>query len=301
VLPLLDTHQHLIYPRRLGYGWTGAYAALAGRAFTLEDYRAATRDGGVAGTIFMECAVDNDDHHTEAQMIAQIARQPGSGILGIIASIRPENAPGFDAWLDEGRELGVVGYRRILHQVPDEVSRAGVFRANVRKFGARDLPFDMCFLARQLPIALELARACDGTRLVLDHCGVPDIAGGGLDPWRAHVTALARMPNVVAKLSGVFAYCAPGAATLAAVRPYVEHVIDAFGPERCLWGSDWPVVLTTGADLPSWISATRALLARHSEADAAAMAYGTAERVYRVRLPAPGDVVRRGPGLAPLL
>ena len=283
MVPLLDTHQHLIYPGPLEYGWTADSPALAGRAFTLEDYRAVTRGAGIAGTIFMEAAVDHDDHHAEAQMVAEIARRPGSGILGIISSIRPENAPGFDEWVEEGRDLGVVGYRRILHVVPDDVSRSETFRANVRKLGARGLPFDMCFQARQLPIALELARACDGTRLVLDHCGVPDIAGGGLDPWREEVSELARMPNVVAKISGVFAYCAPGTATLETVRPYVEHVIEVFGPERCLWGSDWPVV-NTRADLPAWIAAFRSILAGFSEAEAAAMAHGTAERVYGVSL-----------------
>jgi predicted TIM-barrel fold metal-dependent hydrolase len=284
MVPLLDTHQHLIYPGPLEYGWTTDSPALAGRAFTLEDYRAVTRDAGIAGTIFMEAAVDHDDHHAETEMVAEIARGPGSGILGIISSIRPENAPGFDEWVEEGRELGVVGYRRILHVVPDDVSRSETFRANVRKLGARGLPFDMCFRAGQLPIALELARACDGTRLVLDHCGVPDIAGGGLDPWRGDVSELARMPNVVAKISGVLAYCAPGTATLETVRPYVEHVIAAFGPERCLWGSDWPVV-NTRADLPAWMAAFRSLLAGFSEAEAAAMAHGTAERVYGVSLP----------------
>jgi predicted TIM-barrel fold metal-dependent hydrolase len=285
--PLLDTHQHLIYPGRLRYGWTADLSALAGRAFTIEDYQALTAGGGVAGTIFMEAAVDDDDHHAEARMVSDLAHRPGSGIIGIVASIRPEKEAGFDAWVEEGRDLGVVGYRRILHVVPDEVSRSETFRANVRKLGARGLPFDMCFLARQLPIALELARACEGTRLVLDHCGVPDIAGGAIDPWRGEVSALARMPNVWAKLSGVLAYCAPGTATLATIRPYVEHVIAAFGPDRCLWGSDWPVVDTT-SDLPSWIAAFRSILADHSEAEAAAMAHGTAERVYGVRLPAAG-------------
>ena len=283
MVALLDTHQHLIYPDPLEYGWTADKPALAGRAFTLEDYQAVTRGAGIAGTIFMEAAVDHDDHHAETRTVAEIARGPGAGILGIISSIRPENAPGFDEWVEEGRDLGVVGYRRILHVVPDDVSRSETFRANVRKLGARDLPFDMCFLARQLPIALELARACDGTQLVLDHCGVPDIAGVGLDPWRADVAALARMPNVVAKISGVFAYCAPGTATLETVRPYVEHVMAAFGPDRCLWGSDWPVV-NTRADLPSWIAAFRSLLAGFSETEAAAMAHGTAERIYRVSL-----------------
>jgi predicted TIM-barrel fold metal-dependent hydrolase len=281
MLPLLDTHQHLIYPDRARYAWAEASPALGGRAFTLPDYRALTEGAGVAGTIFMEC--DADDYRAEARMVAGLARAPGSGILGLIASCRPESDEGFEAWLDEGPALGVVGYRRILHETTDDVSRAESFRANVRRIGARGLPFDMCFLARQLPIALELARACEGTALVLDHCGVPDIAGGGLDPWRADIAALATMPNVAAKISGVLAYCAPRAADLAAVRPYVDHVIESFGPERCLWGSDWPVV-NTRASLPGWIAAVRTILADLSPNEAAAIAHGTAERVYAVRV-----------------
>ena len=120
---------------------------------------------------------------------------------------------------------------------------------------------------------------------MLDHCGVPDIDGGAFGTWRDGVTALAAMPNVIAKLSGVFAYCAPGTASLATVRPWVEAVIEAFGPERCLWGSDWPVVTVAGGDLPAWIAAFRAILAGYSEDEQAAMAHGTAERVYGVRLP----------------
>ena len=216
-------------------------------------------------------------------MVAELAKAPESRLLGVIASCRPETDEGFADWLDEGPALGVVGYRRILHETSDEVSRTETFRANVRRIGARGLPFDMCFLARQLPIALELARACPDTPLVLDHCGVPDIAVGGFVPWRDRISALAAMPNVHAKLSGVLAYCAPGRATLAEVRPYVEHVIAAFGPERCLWGSDWPVV-DTRADLPTWIAAFRTVLAGYSEPEQAAMAHGTASRVYGVTL-----------------
>ena len=76
---------------------------------------------------------------------------------------------------------------------------------------------------------------------------------------------------------------APGRATLAEVRPYLEQVIDSFGPERCLWGSDWPVV-DTRADLPTWIAEFRTILEGYSEAEQAAMAHGTATRVYGVTL-----------------
>ena len=288
MLPLLDTHQHLIYPDPLDYRWTAGLPALAGRAFTVEDYQDLTRGLGVAGTIFMEAGVDHDDHHAETETIAKRARQPSSGILGIIASIRPETAPGFDAWVERGRDLGVVGYRRMLHVVPDDVSRSETFRANIRKLGPLGLPFDMVLLARQLGIGLELARACPDTMLVLDHCGNPDIAAGrdAIAPWREGLRALAAMPNVTAKLSGVYANVAPGTANLQTVRPYVEQVIETFGPDRCLWGSDWPVVNTRGGDLPNWIAAFRSILSGYSEAEQAAMAHRTAERDYSVRLSA---------------
>lgn len=285
MLPLLDTLQHLILPDRFDYPWTAELPALAGRGFDFGDYREATRNTGVAGSIIMEAAVDDADYVAEARALAAIARQPGSGILGIIASARPENAAGFDAWIEEGADLGIIGYRRVLHVCDDDVSRSTVFRNNVRKLGARGIPLDAVFLARQLPIARELAGTCDITEIVLDHCGNPDIAGGELDSWRAEITELARLPNVRAKLSGVFACCAPGAASLENVRPYVEHVIAAFGPDRCLWGSDWPVVTATGSDLPTWIAAIRAILDGFSDAEATAMASGTAELIYDVRLP----------------
>jgi predicted TIM-barrel fold metal-dependent hydrolase len=284
MVPLLDTHQHLVYPDRQRYAWMAGAPALNGKAFTLAQYKALTAGAGVAGTLFME--VDVDDWRDEAAMVAALAAGEGSGLLGAIAACRPESDAGFDAWLDEAAELGVVGFRRILHETTDDVSQTATFRANVAKIGARGLTFDLCFLARQLDIACDLARACDGTQLVLDHCGVPDIAGGAWEPWHRGIVALAELPNVVAKLSGVFAYVAPGAADLATVRPWVEAVIAAFGPERCLWGSDWPVCTVKGGDLPAWIAAFRAILADYSVDEQAAMAHGTAERVYKVRLPA---------------
>jgi predicted TIM-barrel fold metal-dependent hydrolase len=124
-------------------------------------------------------------------------------------------------------------------------------------------------------------QACPDQTIVLDHCGVPDVAGGDWAMWNAGVTALAAFPHVVVKLSGITAYCAPGAAGLEAVSPYVARLLDLFGPERMLWGSDWPVV-NLGAGLPGWIDMTEALLAGLSADERRAIAQGTARRVYRV-------------------
>lgn len=292
--PLIDTHQHLIYPDRLDYPWTQAHEALKGKGFRLDDYKALTAQAGITGTIFMECDVPEAALRTETRMIASLAEGEGSGIVGIVAACRPETDEGFQDWLEETADLGVVGYRRILHNVDDDVSRSETFRANIRRIGKHGRVFDICCLARQLPLAIELARACEDTRLMLDHCGNPDIAAGEMDPWRENITALAGLPNVTAKISGILANCAPDATDLATLRPYLDHVISAFGPQRCAWGSDWPVV-DTRSDLPSWISAFRALQADLSEDEAAEIGHRSAERIYVLKMPQGSEPATKAP------
>ncbi|OYW97830.1 MAG: hypothetical protein B7Z15_22740, partial [Rhizobiales bacterium 32-66-8] len=206
----------------------------------------------------------------------------GVAMLGQIASIRPEVDEGFDAWLEEAATLGTVGFRRILHVVPDEVSGAETFRKNLRKIGRAGYPFDLNLLSRQLlPVGVPLLEACPDQTVVLDHCGVPDVAAGDWEVWRAGIDRLAVFPNLVVKLSGITAYAAPGTATTALLRPYVDHLLTAFGPDRMLWGSDWPVV-NLGVGLPEWIAMTGELLAGLSEGERAAIEAGTARRVYGV-------------------
>lgn len=278
-MEFIDTHQHVIYRDRFGYAWTSDIPKLAQGDFTFQDYAALTGAAGVTGTLFMETGVDDADYRAEARFVAQ--RVGTGGLLGQIASCRPEDDAGFDAWLEESADLGVVGYRRILHVVADDVSRSTTFRANLRKIGAAGLTFDMCFLARQLPIAAELARACDAQPLVLNHCGVPDIAGGAFAEWAAGIDALAQLNHVTVKLSGITAYCAPAEHGIETLRPWVDHILTRFGPARMVWGGDWPVV-NTGAGLPEWISMTRALLRDLSKDEQAAIAQNNARALYKV-------------------
>lgn len=280
-MDFIDCHQHLIYRDRFGYGWTSGIPLLAQGDFTAQDYRRVTPGGGIAASLVMECGVDDGDYRPEARFVAGLMQDRVLGIIGQIASCRPETDAGFTDWLDEAAGLGVVGYRRILHVVPDGLSQSAGFRANLRAIGRRGLPFDLCFLARQLGVALDLARACDEMVLVLDHCGVPDIAGGAFEPWARGITDLAALPHVVCKLSGISAYCAPGSASTATLQPWFDHVLHSFGPERMLWGSDWPVV-NLGAALPGWTSITADLLAGLSPAEHHAIAQSTALRVYRL-------------------
>ena len=276
---LIDTHMHLVYPDVAGYSWTDGIPPLANRAFTIEDYKRLTEGSGVVGALFMETAADDTGIEAETRHAAGLAEDPSNGVVGLIATARPETDEGFEDWLATSKSLGAVGIRRVLHVVDDEMSRSETFRANVRKIGAAGMTFDMCFLARQLPIARELAVACPETRMILDHCGVPDIAGGGLDPWRDDMRALAELDNVTCKLSGLLAYCAPGHATHEAIAPYVDHVLETFGPDRVVWGSDWPVV-DLGGGLPAWLDVTQRILDGLSQDEAARIGSGTAREVY---------------------
>ena len=274
---ILDTHLHIIDRAALRYPWLAGAPALD-RDFLYAAYAREAEAGGISGTLHMEVDVHPDDIAAETAYVAALSE--ATLLQGCIASCRPE-ASGFAAELE--RALGdpfVKGFRRVLHVVPDEVSQSAVFRENVRRLGGTGRPFDLCVLARQLPLAVALADAAPEVAFVLDHCGVPDIAGGAEEPWRRHVSELARRPNVVAKISGVVAY-AGADWTVETLRPWVEHVIGAFGWDRVVWGSDWPVC-TLGGGLTRWIHATQALIAGASAEERGKLLAGNARRVWRV-------------------
>ena len=278
---MIDTHMHLVESGRLSYPWTADIEELAGKDFGYADYQALAGDK-VKASVFMEAAVADGQYQDEAAWVAELIADPATSVVGQIASCRPEDDGGFEAWIEKAASgLHAVGFRRILHVVDDGLSQTERFRRNVAFIGRQGRTFDMCFLARQLPIAAELARACDDMRLVLDHCGVPDIAGevSPSEAWRKGIRELARLEHVACKLSGIMAYCAKGRASYEAVRPYAEHVLECFGVERVVWGSDWPVV-DQGNGLVDWISVTERLLQELSEDERAKVKARNASWIY---------------------
>tara|TARA_Y100000590_G_scaffold321167_1_gene363616 strand:- start:520 stop:1212 length:693 start_codon:yes stop_codon:yes gene_type:complete len=230
----------------------------------------------------METGVDDLDYKLETKFVNSLIKN-NNCLKGIISSIRPELDEGFDEWLNETIHMGVVGYRRILHVMPDDTSQTTTFRNNVKKIGLANKPFDICFLPNQLKIALDLVKVCENTSLILNHCGVPNIANNGLDPWREDIEALAKMPNLICKLSGLMAYCAPGTSSLKTIEPYVDHILNCFGPKRIIWGSDWPVV-NLGKGMPEWIKVTREILSKLSEDEASLIANKNAQSTYKIMI-----------------
>jgi predicted TIM-barrel fold metal-dependent hydrolase len=283
MIPILDTHQHLIYPEQWPYSWTRNIPQLAGQPFRYDDYLRAITGAGIAGSLFMETTPDDPHWLAEAPFVDQLSRQPGSLIRGLIANCRPEDKEGFSKFLESMRPDRIVGLRRILHAEPDEVSQPAHFVENLRFLEKYGLTFDLCVLPRQIPLAIRLAWECPNVQFVLDHCGVPDIAAHALDPWRELVRQLAQLPNVACKISGVLAYCRPGKANAEAVRPFVEHCLNVFGWDRVVWGSDWPVVQITST-LRDWVAVSREIVSRESEANQRKLFYENAARIYAVKM-----------------
>ncbi len=274
----IDTHQHLLYPERFTHEWTAGIPALAGHAFTLADYQHAVEDCGITGSIFVEGDVPPAQQAAEAALFCRLAEDPANRLLGVIASCRPEH-PDFAAHLAAIQHPRLVGLRRILHTQPDELSTSTTFRDNVNSLGSEGLTFDICVLARQLPLAIALVDACQDTQFILDHCGVPAVAADQLDPWWADLRELSRRPNVACKISGIIAYADPARITAQALRPFVEHCVEAFGWGRLVFGSDWPVCNLT-AGLGAWIKLLDEILASAELADRAKFDHLNATRIY---------------------
>lgn len=200
-------------------------------------------------------------------------------MLGVIAGCRPETDQGFDAWLEECRDLNVMGFRRILQVMPDDLSRSETYRHNIRKIGKAGYPVDLCFDGRQLAIAYELVRASPDTFFLLDHCGRPDIAGGDFEAWRLDMTRLAELPNLSIKFSGLPSYCDQSGSKTTAISAYSDTVLNLFGPRRMLWGGDWPVI-NLGGGLSEWVELTRLLLSNLSSDEQRLIGKRNAAAIY---------------------
>ncbi len=253
---MIDSHLHLIYRDRLAYPWL-ADAPPLNADFTHDAYAREARRLGISGALHMEVDVAEQHMGQETALIDELAGDDDSLLVGMIAACRPESAA-FPAYLETAKANTLVrGFRRVLHVMPDDLSEGALFRENIRRLSGSGLTFDLCVLPHQIEKAIALADLAPEVSFVLDHCGVPDIKGGGFDVWKSPVAEIGRRENVTVKLSGLPAYGAQDW-TLENLKPYFAHVVESFGFERMVWGSDWPVC-TLGGGLSTWVAATHAL------------------------------------------
>ena len=277
---LVDGHFHLW--RRAALRVPGIVAdPRLDRDIRWPDYVAAFADLPVTAAVAVQVDGDPGDGEPEVEWLEQVAgRHPTLAAIVAWAPLEADDVALHLARL--ARHPLVRGIRRNTQDEPDPMFCARAeFVRGVRALADYGFACDVCVRHWQLDGALALARACPETTIALDHIGKPDVAHGTLDPWRERISALADCANVVCKLSVVVHGRPDDRWDEAAVAPFAAHVLDRFGPERVLWGSNWPVAgLVTG--YRDWAALAERLCARLAAGDRAAIFSATARRVYRI-------------------
>jgi L-fuconolactonase len=243
-VPIIDAHVHLYDPGRIHYGWMRGTKLDAPHLLAqLDAARGAVEVGGV---VWIEVGADPGQHEQEASLIAGLAAGDPR-LMGMVAAAPLEHGDAVKADLEKLASLPLVkGVRRLLQGEPDHAfCLRSDFIEGVKLLPGFGLCFDLCVYHHQLHNVIELVRLCPEVHFILDHIGKPAIRAARLDPWRADIERLAALPNIWCKLSGVVSEADHAAWTRDQLRPYIRHVVEHFGFDRLVFGSDWPVSTLT--------------------------------------------------------
>jgi L-fuconolactonase len=253
------------------------------RDFSLADLADDALTAGVTATILVQTVPDPAETPEFLTLAAAGSRPPVAGVVGWVDLTADGVADALAALRQRPGGERLVSIR---HGVQDEPDPRWLARPDVRRglaaVSAAGLAYDLLVLPHQLPAAIDTARALPELRFVLDHLAKPLIAAGEIQPWADDLRALATAPNVAAKLSGLVTQADRAGWSVADLRPYAETALDAFGPERLMFGSDWPVCLLAARSYGEVVAAARELTGALSEAERRAVFEGTARHWYRL-------------------
>jgi len=270
----IDAHHHVWTLARGDYGWLTADLAPIYRDFSLLDLAPHLSAVAIEGTILVQAAPTE----AETLFLLDIA-QYADVVRGVVGWTDFDAADGV-AQIDAlaSRRL-LVGLRPMVQDISDDdwLLRPGLAPLLTAMAG-HDLVFDALVLPRHLPRLLRVIDSHPNLQFVLDHSGKPPLATGDTSDWQRDVALLAERPNVVCKLSGLVTEATKDW-QVADLRRAADHVRACFGPQRMLWGSDWPVVNLAGG-YAKWFAAAETLLANLSPDEKAAIFGGNAARIY---------------------
>jgi L-fuconolactonase len=219
----------------------------------------------------------------EARWFSGLATD-GARVEAVVAFAPLEVPDALPAYLTALEELPrVVGVRRLLQDEQPEFLTSPELVSGVQSLAVHDFTMDLCIRQLHLPQAIRLVEQCPEVRFVLDHLGKPTIEAAAFDAWAADLTRLAALPNVAVKLSGLLTEAAPDQRSSATLAPWLSHALEAFGPHRSMYGSDWPV-LNLGGGFQLWKDMMSDVIRDLTADEAGAVWGGTAEAVY-VRRP----------------
>lgn len=272
----VDAHQHYWKIDRGDYGWLTPAAGLLYQDYLPADLKPILDREGIDQTVAVQAAPSE----AETRFLLELAEREET-IAGVVGWLDME-AGDFEARLDAMlRHPKFKGIRPMIQDHPDDawMLRPAVQRA-FRALEERDVPFDFLTYTRHLPYVLTVVEKHPRLRCVIDHLSKPPIRSGETRPWAEWMRRIAGHPNVYCKLSGMVTEADHRAWTPRGLEPYVDHVLEVFGPRRLMYGSDWPVCLLA-AEYEQVIGTMRDLLAdRVGAEDERAIFGGTAIRFY---------------------
>ena len=238
---IIDAHHHLWDPIATRHDWLADFPALQ-RRFDLTGFEQASATPGVDASVLVQVL----NSSTETVEFLQIAAPSGGRIAGVVGwtdLTSPAIADDLARLKDQPGGNRLVGIRHLVQDEPDPswLTRPDVQRG-LAAVGAAGLTYDLLVRPQQLLAAIKTTTALPDVRFVLDHGAKPEIATGSMQPWTKLTDELSRRPNVACKLSGLVTEAGP-AWNPAQIAPYARHLLDSFGPDRLMFGSDWPVCL----------------------------------------------------------
>ncbi len=252
----IDTHLHVWDLGRASYPWLTSALDPINRSFALDEALPQLAQAGIDGVILVQAA----NSVADSQALFAVQSPLVCGVVAWIDLLHPAEVDHqMDRWSEHRTFVGV---RHLIHNEPDPdwLARATV-RRSLAHLAARNLAYDVvAVLPRHLEHARAIADEMPELRLIIDHLGTPPVGASSREPWTTLIRDLSRRPNVFVKLSGLTTL-GSGSATSAALQPYVDLALDAFGPERLMYGGDWPVSTLAAPYASTWATANELLLA----------------------------------------
>jgi L-fuconolactonase len=275
----VDSHQHFWHYSEEEYGWINDAMAAIRRDFLPADLRPLLADAGIDASV----AVQARQSLEETEWLLALAEQH-DWIAGVVGWVQLTSADVDETLEKLAARSKLKGVRHVLQGEADAYMQREDFHAGLAKLRRYSLTYDVLVLERQLPAAIQLVDRHPDQPFVLDHIAKPLIAAHELEPWRTHIRELARRPHVSCKLSGLVTEADFDRWTEDDLRPYVETVLEAFGPERLMFGSDWPVC-AVAATYARWAGVVRQYISALSADEQKAILGGNAVRFYGLQLP----------------
>jgi L-fuconolactonase len=277
--PRIDAHHHVWDLAARDQPWiTGPAMAPIRRSFGIDELGPDAAAAGVTATVVVQTVADV----TETEELLDLAETTPlvAGVVGYVDLAAHDVGEQVDRLRERPSGAWLAGIRSPVQDEPDPgwLTRPAVL-AGLREVARRDLVYDLLIRAHQLEAALAAVTHVPDGRYVLDHLAKPAIASGGWEPWASRLARLAARGNVSAKLSGLVTEASWSTWSTSDLRPYAEHALAAFGPDRLVFGSDWPVC-TLAAPYGRVIAATEKLVDGLSTTEQAAVMGGTAATVY---------------------